>query len=107
MEVSCKLAKEALQAEETFTLLDCRERNEYEFVRLEKSILIPLSEVEGTRVEMWEELPQPIIVLCHHGVRSLHLCHWLRERGIKQCFSSFRDMRCLPYRQESEYLIIE
>jgi rhodanese-related sulfurtransferase len=29
----------------------------------------------------------PLIVYCHHGVRSLNVVHWLREQGIEACQS--------------------
>ena len=29
----------------------------------------------------------PLIVFCHHGVRSLNVVHWLREQGVAACQS--------------------
>ena len=29
----------------------------------------------------------PLIVYCHHGVRSLNAVQWLREQGIENCQS--------------------
>jgi rhodanese-related sulfurtransferase len=28
-----------------------------------------------------------LIVICHHGVRSLNVVHWLREQGVAACQS--------------------
>jgi rhodanese-related sulfurtransferase len=38
-------------------------------------------------IEAWRD--RPVVVHCHHGVRSLRVAHWLRERG----FSGARSMR--------------
>ncbi len=29
----------------------------------------------------------PLIVYCHHGVRSLNVVNWLREQGVGPCQS--------------------
>jgi rhodanese-related sulfurtransferase len=29
----------------------------------------------------------PLIVFCHHGVRSLTVVNWLREQGVSNCAS--------------------
>ena len=29
----------------------------------------------------------PLVVFCHHGVRSLNVVHWLREQGVAACQS--------------------
>jgi rhodanese-related sulfurtransferase len=29
----------------------------------------------------------PLIVYCHHGVRSLNVVQWLREQGLEACQS--------------------
>lgn len=44
--------------------------------------LIPLPELE----ERWKEIPEgdgPLVVYCHHGVRSLHACHFLQAVGVQ------------------------
>jgi rhodanese-related sulfurtransferase len=28
-----------------------------------------------------------VIVICHHGVRSLNVVHWLRRQGVENCWS--------------------
>ncbi len=29
----------------------------------------------------------PLIVFCHHGVRSLNVVSWLRQQGLENCQS--------------------
>jgi len=70
-------------------LLDCRTPEEHTTSRIAGAVLIPMQEL-ATRVDeiaAWRDKPN--IVHCHHGVRSLRVAHWLRERG----FSGARSMR--------------
>jgi rhodanese-related sulfurtransferase len=30
---------------------------------------------------------QTLMVICHHGVRSLQVVSWLRAQGVENCFS--------------------
>lgn len=60
-------------------LLDVRQLEEYATAKLEDAVLIPLAELPGRL----EELPKnlPLVVMCHHGMRSAHAVHHLREAG--------------------------
>ena len=29
----------------------------------------------------------PLIVFCHHGMRSLQVTQWLRRQGLEECMS--------------------
>ena len=77
-------AKEVLAQDETVVLLDCREPHEYELVHLPNSLLLPTSVFlqEAHRLQAVRE--RRILVLCHHGVRSLGVTQWLREQGFPQ-----------------------
>lgn len=60
------------------TLIDCREEDEWRINRLPGARLIPLAVLGAS------PLPPavPVIVYCHHGMRSLRATARLRERGI-------------------------
>lgn len=62
------------------TLLDVREPWEREICAIEPSLAIPL----GTLPDQLDSVPRAgmVVVLCHHGVRSLRATLWLREQGI-------------------------
>lgn len=60
-------------------LLDVREPEEYAAAKLEGAHLIPLNELPGRLAELPKD--RPLVVLCHHGVRSAHAVHHLREAG--------------------------
>lgn len=62
-------------------IIDVREAWEHEIVALDDALLLPLGSV-ALRAE--EELPDraaPIIVYCHHGIRSLQACAVLNALG--------------------------
>jgi rhodanese-related sulfurtransferase len=34
-----------------------------------------------------ESEEKPIVVFCHHGMRSLQVVGWLRQQGVENCVS--------------------
>ncbi|MDF1739660.1 MAG: rhodanese-like domain-containing protein [Verrucomicrobiales bacterium] len=72
-----------------FRLVDCREEDEYAFCRIEKGELIPLSRFaeEATTKLLGDENPVPVIVYCHHGVRSMSATMYLRGQGLPNTWS--------------------
>lgn len=61
-------------------LLDVRQPEEYATARIDGAVLIPLNELPGRLAELPKELP--LVVMCHHGMRSAHAVHHLREAGF-------------------------
>jgi rhodanese-related sulfurtransferase len=68
-------------------LLDCRTAEEYAIAKIEGSVLIPMQEIGERLAELEPWRDKPIIVHCHHGVRSLRVTHFLREKGFSQAQS--------------------
>ena len=68
--------------------IDCREEDEHAICRIEDATLIPLS---NFAVAMEQALPEdkdlPIIVYCHHGMRSLQATNFLRQKGHSHVWS--------------------
>lgn len=69
-------------------LIDCREPGEWDRVRLDGAELIPMGSIpaEIQRIEAAAD-EKPVVVYCHHGVRSLQVVAWLRRQGIENCRS--------------------
>ena len=61
-------------------LLDVRQPEEYATAKIEGATLIPLAELPGRLAELPKGLP--LVVMCHHGMRSAHAVHHLREAGF-------------------------
>lgn len=66
-------------------VVDVRETWEREVCALAGSIHIPMGEVP-TRLA---ELPQgvDVVVVCHHGVRSLHVAAFLERNGFTRVYN--------------------
>ena len=61
-------------------LVDVREPHEHEICRIEGSVLLPLSEIEGRMGEL--DSADSIVIHCHHGGRSLKAAELLIEKGF-------------------------
>jgi rhodanese-related sulfurtransferase len=70
------------QAGEWFVLLDCREPDEHAITRIEGAVLIPMRTIPERLAELEPHRTSRIVVHCHHGVRSLRVARFLRERGF-------------------------
>lgn len=68
--------------------VDCREQDEHTICHVEGATLVQLSNFVSV---MEQALPQdknlPIIVYCHHGMRSLQATHFLRQKGYPKVWS--------------------
>jgi len=62
-------------------LLDVREPWEFQYVHLPGSLLMPMGDVPS-RAHAELDPDAPIVVLCHHGQRSLSVAMWLRNQGF-------------------------
>ncbi len=72
-----------------FRLIDCREEDEYAICRIGDAELIPLSRFaeEASTKLLADEAPLPVIVYCHHGIRSMNATLYLREKGLTNTWS--------------------
>src|SRR5215831_1072452 len=88
MEVTAQEVKRRLDAGEPLALIDVREPFEYRIARIEPAESIPMQTVPEHLAALREKaVSAPLIVLCHHGVRSLNVVQWLRRQGVENCWS--------------------
>lgn len=67
-------------------LIDCRTEAERDICRIDGSLHVPLHELESRIPDLRDDLaddPRPVVVHCHHGVRSLRAVAILRAGGIE------------------------
>ena len=80
-QISVKQLQQRLESPEVPpVLLDVRETQEYQYARIEGSVLIPMGEVPQRKQELNQELE--IVVICHHGVRSQQVADYLVYSGF-------------------------
>jgi rhodanese-related sulfurtransferase len=67
-------------------LLDVRETWEFQAAGLPDSLLMPMGDVTS-RAHAELDPDAHIVVLCHHGARSLSVAMWLRGQGFERAQS--------------------
>jgi rhodanese-related sulfurtransferase len=80
-EISAQAFAQQRQQPDAPLLLDVREPWEYQTASLPNSVHMPMGEVPS-RAHAELDPDAPIVVLCHHGARSLSVAMWLREQGF-------------------------
>jgi rhodanese-related sulfurtransferase len=65
-----------------FTFLDCRDSWEYQTAHIEGTKHIPMQDIPARIQEL--DPDQHIVVVCHHGVRSMNVTAWLRQQGFEK-----------------------
>jgi rhodanese-related sulfurtransferase len=78
LEISPAELHQRLQAGDDLQLVDVREPEEYAYCHLPHSLLLPLDELVSRAAEI--RATGPVVVICHHGVRSAHAAGYLRQR---------------------------
>jgi len=63
-------------------LIDVREPWEYATARIEGSLLMPMGDVP-TRAHQELDPDERLLIICHHGARSLSVTSWLRQQGFE------------------------
>ena len=65
-------------------LVDVREVGELEIASIEGCLNVPLCEYEFWQTDIHTQLEREAetLVLCHHGMRSAQMCHWLMSQGF-------------------------
>jgi len=81
-EITPEDVKDKFDAGENFVLLDVREPWEFETARIDGAKLIPMGDVPS-RAHQDLDPEESIVVLCHHGVRSMNVTVWLRQQGFE------------------------
>ncbi len=75
--------KSLLDSGEGITLLDVREPWEYQAAQIAGSKHIPMGDIPA-RFNQELDPDSHIVVVCHHGVRSLNVTRWLRQQGFEK-----------------------
>ena len=74
--------KSRLTQGENLFLLDVREPQEYAYANIAGSMLIPLQQIPSRLGELDPE--RHIVVICHHGVRSMQAAVYLAHAGFSR-----------------------
>lgn len=88
LEVSAIEVKRRLTAGEPVALIDVREPVEHQTASIAGAQLVPMNTIPA-RLQEIEGIAddKELVVFCHHGIRSLNVVAWLRQRGVENCQS--------------------
>ena len=88
LEMTPQQVRELQNSGHSISFIDVREANEWALTRIEGASLVPMGTVPASlqKLEIQSDAG-PLIVYCHHGMRSLQVVSWLREKGIENCYS--------------------
>ena len=75
-----------LVREGTARLIDVREPWEFEAAHVDPSVLIPMGDIPA-RAHQEIDPEERLVVMCHHGMRSMNVTVWLRNQGFEQAQS--------------------
>jgi rhodanese-related sulfurtransferase len=85
-EITPEDVKVKLERGDSFTLLDVREPWEFQAAHIEGAKLMPMGDVPS-RAHQELDPEEEVVVLCHHGVRSMNVTVWLRQQGFEKAQS--------------------
>ena len=80
-EITTEVFRKQRQQPNPPVLLDVREPWEFQTASLPNSLLMPMGEI-ASRAHTELDPDAPIVVMCHHGARSLNVAMWLRDQGF-------------------------
>ena len=92
-EITVKDLAARLQSEDAFVLLDVREPWEVQSARIHdpRLIVVPMSSLGTSGLSAMpteaKSKDAEIVILCHHGSRSLQVASWLASQGWTRVFS--------------------
>ncbi len=86
-EVTPQQLAQLLASSAEIDLIDCREADEWGFNRIDGAKHWPLSKFPEAGSALIASTDRPMVIYCHHGVRSLHLTRWLRHHRCREVYS--------------------
>lgn len=85
LEIEVARLRDLIASGAAIDLLDVREPWEQKICRIDAARAIPLGELQQRSDELTIE--RPLVVICHHGMRSLHATLWLRQHGFENAIN--------------------
>ena len=97
--ITAEEAKEIMDTEEGYVILDVREQDEYDAGHISGAILIPYTQIEAKANEMLPDKEQLILVYCRSGRRSKIAAEALVKLGYTN-IKEFGGIMDWPYEVE-------
>lgn len=78
--ITAQQLKQAIDANQSMTLLDVRQAEELAICKLENTVHIPMNTINEQKDTLNKD--DSIVVLCHHGMRSAQVAMYLEQQGF-------------------------
>jgi rhodanese-related sulfurtransferase len=85
IEITVEALNDMLSAGAAMQLVDVRDDWELAIAALPGALHIPLPQLPASLEAL--DSARPVVLLCHHGMRSLQAAIWLRQQGYDQATS--------------------
>ena len=85
-EITTEELNKLRQAHVPVVLLDVREPWEFDTAKIDGSQHIPMGDIPA-RCNQELDPEDHIVVVCHHGIRSMNVTAWLRQQGFDRAQS--------------------
>ena len=82
-EIAAEELRSLLEGKSDVVVLDVREPWEFETAKIASSRHIPMADIPA-RFNQELDPEDHIVVVCHHGVRSMNVTAWLRQQGFEK-----------------------
>ena len=79
--ISAKELNELINSAEKIQIIDVREHFEWDICHIEGALNIPMNLIVESIDKISKDIT--IVVMCHHGIRSMNVIHYLESIGYK------------------------
>jgi rhodanese-related sulfurtransferase len=88
LELSPQEVQSRLSRGDRLVFIDVREPEEFAVTRIDGAELVPMQSLPA-EIQRLKRLADDagLVILCHHGMRSLQIASWLRQQDIENCSS--------------------
>jgi len=80
-QLSAREVSDLLSEDEQAIIVDVREAHELTYGKIERALHIPMQEIPNALHQLGEGTDQTVILVCHAGMRSLHVAQYLEGIG--------------------------
>jgi len=87
IEISPVDVKQKLDAGDDMVLIDCRRPDEHAYCHIDGAKLFTLERLPELLDDLQEFADRPVVIYCHHGVRSMQMAGVLKQQGFSDVLS--------------------
>jgi len=79
--ISPQESQALIESDDRVRIIDCREADEFAICKIDQAELLPFSTFFHDYSARLRDKNEPILIYCHHGMRSLRAAEYLSQLG--------------------------